>query len=77
MKQAKTTKISQVVVIGTSAGGLYALSKLVAQLREDFPAPILVVQHISADATGSVLLNALKKATKLECQDTDNPVSET
>lgn len=68
MKQPKQTKILQIVVIGTSAGGLHALTKLLAQLREDFPAPILVVQHISADATGNVLLNTLKKETKLKCQ---------
>jgi two-component system chemotaxis response regulator CheB len=61
-------KISQVVVIGTSAGGLHALTKLLSQLRNDFPAPILVVQHISADAMGNVLLDALQKDTKLECQ---------
>jgi len=64
----KTNQISQVIVIGTSAGGLNALSKLVIQLQEDFPAPILVVQHISGDATGDVLLNVLNQYGKLKCQ---------
>ena len=67
-KNVRSKKITQVVVIGTSAGGLHALTKLLSQLREDFPAPILVVQHISADATGNVLLDALRKDTKLDCQ---------
>lgn len=63
----KPTQASQVIVIGTSAGGLHALINLISQLQEDFPIPILVVQHISGDATGSALLNALNKHGKLTC----------
>ncbi|RYY23475.1 MAG: chemotaxis protein CheB, partial [Sphingobacteriaceae bacterium] len=58
---------SQVVVIGASAGGYTALIKLIEQFTPDFPAPILVVQHISADASGNVLLDALNKFGKLKC----------
>jgi two-component system chemotaxis response regulator CheB len=68
IKNIKKGNVSQVVVIGTSAGGLHALTNLIAQLREDFPAPILVVQHISADATGNVLLDQLKRSTELKCE---------
>ncbi|MCD6066207.1 MAG: chemotaxis protein CheB [Bacteroidetes bacterium] len=57
----------QVLVIGTSAGGLQALIKLISQLQANFPIPILIVQHISADATGSVLLNEMKVHSKLKC----------
>jgi two-component system chemotaxis response regulator CheB len=39
-----------VIVIGSSAGGVTALQKLVAGLPATFEAPILVVQHVSADA---------------------------
>ena len=53
--------------MGTSAGGLNALIALIEQLPESFPAPVLVVQHISADATGDVLLDALNKHGKLNC----------
>lgn len=60
-------KAKFIVVIGTSAGGLSALTQLVSQLQSDFPAPIMVVQHISADATGNVLLEALSKNSKLNC----------
>ncbi|WP_183573642.1 chemotaxis protein CheB [Mucilaginibacter sp. X5P1] len=60
-------KTGQVVVIGASAGGLNALTSLIQQLPEDFPAPVLVVMHISPDATGDVLLNALNKHGKLPC----------
>lgn len=67
-KTHKSDKISKVVVIGTSAGGLSALKKLIGQLPDDFPLPVLVVRHISADATGNVLLNELNKLNTLKCQ---------
>lgn len=56
-----------IVVVGTSAGGMKALITLVKQLPKDFPAPLLIVQHISADATGDALLNSLNKIGKLKC----------
>ncbi|TCC87426.1 chemotaxis protein CheB [Pedobacter hiemivivus] len=64
----KKSKIKHIVVIGASAGGLKALSGLVSQLPLDFPAPLLIVQHISADASGDVLLNSLKQHGRLPCQ---------
>lgn len=67
-------KISKVVVIGTSAGGLHALTALLSQLPADFKAAIFVVQHISADATGDVLLDRLKKYTKLSCMHGSNGI---
>src|SRR5262249_10163222 len=38
--------ISQLVVIGASAGGVEALSRLVTTLNVPFPAPIVVAQHL-------------------------------
>jgi two-component system chemotaxis response regulator CheB len=55
------------VVVGASAGGLNALTALVRQLPRDFPAPVLIVMHISTDATGNVLLNALNNNSELKC----------
>lgn len=66
MKKQHPT-LDQVIVIGTSAGGMTALKKLLSQLREEFPLPILVVQHISADAAGNALINELEKNTHLKC----------
>lgn len=60
-------KTGQLIVVGASAGGLNALIGLVQQLPKNFPAPVLIVQHISADASGDVLLNALNKHGKLDC----------
>ena len=39
----------QAIVIGTSAGGLYALSALLEKLPGDYPLPIVVVQHRSKE----------------------------
>ena len=41
-------KTSRVIVIGTSAGGLAALFRIVPGLAQDLPAPILIVMHIGA-----------------------------
>ncbi len=71
-KPEKSDKISKVVVIGTSAGGLSALKNLISQLRHDFPLPVLIVQHISPDATGNVLLNELNKLKTLKCQHAES-----
>jgi two-component system chemotaxis response regulator CheB len=60
-------KTRQIVVVGASAGGLRALIALIQQLPENFPAPVLIVMHISPDATGDVLLDALNKNGKLKC----------
>jgi len=40
------------IVIGASAGGVEALSRLVAQIPEDLPATVCVVQHTMASALG-------------------------
>lgn len=67
-KSKPADKISRVVVIGTSAGGLDALKILIRQLPKDFPLPILAVRHISPDATGNILLEELNKLDTLICQ---------
>jgi hypothetical protein len=47
------------VAIGVSTGGVHALQKLLGELPATFPLPILIVQHISADADSGLakLLN--------------------
>ncbi len=45
------------IVVGTSAGGLEALRRLVHGLPADVPAAVCIVQHVSADSPG--LLPAL------------------
>lgn len=39
----------EAVVMGVSAGGLFALSMILEKLPEDYPVPIIIVQHRSRD----------------------------
>jgi two-component system CheB/CheR fusion protein len=43
---AEETQPPALVVVGSSAGGIEALSTLVSTLPTDFPAPIVIAQHI-------------------------------
>ncbi|MEJ7778513.1 MAG: chemotaxis protein CheB [Daejeonella sp.] len=63
---------SKIIVIGTSAGGLDALLELTSQLTEDFPAPILVVRHISPDNTGQIIIDRLIQNSTLKCSKAKN-----
>nr|WP_316934395.1 chemotaxis protein CheB [Hymenobacter sp. AT01-02] len=56
--------LRDIVVIGASAGGVTALLELVRMLPADFPASILVVQHLAADSP-SMLPQLL--STRLPC----------
>ena len=62
-----------VVAIGTSWGGLGALTKLLGDLPPDFPIPVVVVQHRSNDSE-RLLGQLLQDATHLrvcEIEDKD------
>jgi len=54
----------EVVAIVASAGGLKAISALLAALPRDFPAPILIVQHLSARQP-SLMAEILTRRTAL------------
>src|SRR5437763_8135292 len=56
-----------VIVIGTSAGGLEALDALVSQLPTELPATIFIVQHMAPQNTGIALLNRLGKYKAFHC----------
>jgi two-component system chemotaxis response regulator CheB len=66
-RKKSSTQVAAVVVVGVSAGGLDALSRLVAQLPKGFPAPVFIVQHMAADADVAVLVRTLNKHTELDC----------
>ncbi len=53
-----------VVVIGASAGGLEALSEIVARLPQSLPACVAVVVHSSSDSQ-SVLPQILQRISRL------------
>jgi two-component system CheB/CheR fusion protein len=49
-----TTEASRLVVVGSSAGGIEALSMLVSTLPPDFPAPIVLAQHLDPSRHSSL-----------------------
>ena len=50
-----------IIVVGTSAGGLEALDQLVGQLPTDLAASIFIVQHMEAHNSGEPLLRRLSR----------------
>jgi two-component system chemotaxis response regulator CheB len=60
----------QAVTIGVSTGGVHALQKLLGQLPEDFPLPILIVQHIGPES-GSGLAKLLDECCALNVKEAD------
>src|SRR4051812_48481324 len=55
----------RLVVIGSSAGGIDALSEIVSGLQPDFPAPIVVAQHLDPRRP-SHLTEILERRSKLQ-----------
>ena len=55
---------SDLVVVGSSAGGIEALSILVSTLPEDFPAPLVLAQHLDPNRPSSLDV-ILRKRTNL------------
>ena len=53
------------VAVGTSLGGLHALTALLAALPERFPVPMAVVQHRSVAPDGGGLAQLLQEHSKL------------
>jgi two-component system chemotaxis response regulator CheB len=62
---------NEIILIGASAGGLKALSKLLSYLPEHFVYPILVVQHIQ-DGSSSYLADYLNEQTPLVVKEAED-----
>src|SRR5438874_5350262 len=56
--------VSQLVVVGSSAGGIEALSRLLRTLTGDFPAPLVIAQHLDP-GRASHLEEILRRASTL------------
>ncbi len=63
----------KLVAIGTSTGGPVALQRIITALPENFPLPIVLIQHMPAAFTGAFAqrLNSLAKVEVREAQDND------
>lgn len=58
------------IVIGTSAGGLFAISTLLEKLPQNYSAPIIIVQHRSKEPT-SLLEEILQSKCNIKIKQAD------
>jgi two-component system, chemotaxis family, protein-glutamate methylesterase/glutaminase len=64
--------VYELIVIGTSWGGLDALSRLLAGMHDDVHQPIVIAQHRSADSTEDGLARLLRYHTRRLVNDPDD-----
>ncbi|MGI8635484.1 MAG: chemotaxis protein CheB, partial [Segetibacter sp.] len=57
-----------VIVVGTSAGGMNALSEFVGQLNAGMDAAVFIVMHLSATTISDFLRQRLQPFTQLQCE---------
>src|SRR5581483_5022673 len=62
--------LSQLVVIGASAGGIEAVTAVLSALPADFPAPVVIAQHLDPNRT-SHLQEILGRASKIPVRSVD------
>jgi two-component system, chemotaxis family, protein-glutamate methylesterase/glutaminase len=62
----------EIIVVGTSWGGLHALRKLVGVLPADFPVPVVLVQHRHKDSN-HLLSSLLQERTALNVCEVEDP----
>jgi two-component system, chemotaxis family, protein-glutamate methylesterase/glutaminase len=60
-----------VVVVGASWGGLEALTSLVRGLPDDFPVPVVVIQHRGRDSK-TLLADLLQDRSRLQVSEPDD-----
>jgi two-component system chemotaxis response regulator CheB len=67
----KQTGINNLIVIGASAGGVEALTKLVKQLPADLNAAVVIVLHVASKSPSVLhyILNSAGKLPAFEAQD--------
>ncbi|NLD00788.1 MAG: chemotaxis response regulator protein-glutamate methylesterase [Gammaproteobacteria bacterium] len=63
-------KAYRLVAIGTSTGGPVALQKVLTQLPADFPAPIVMIQHMPATFT-KAFAERLNKLCRIEVKEAE------
>ena len=66
-----TDRRFDVIAIGSSAGGLHALSVVLAPLSHDFPASIVIVQHLDPHRK-SLMSGLLSRYTSLQVKQAEH-----
>jgi two-component system chemotaxis response regulator CheB len=70
-KMLRYSKTGGVVVVGASTGGPAALEAILPQLPANFPYPVVIVQHLPKEFTGSFVAR-LQKTCQLQVARADN-----
>lgn len=65
---------NKIIVIGASAGGLFAISEILGNLPSDYPYPIIVVQHRAKDPK-DLLEEVLQSRCRLKIKQADEKES--
>jgi two-component system chemotaxis response regulator CheB len=66
--QSRNNSPAFVVVVGSSAGGLTALTELISQLKPGMDAAVFIVIHLSRKGIGDFLVHRLQQFTSLPCE---------
>ncbi len=64
----QNSKQLNLIVIGASAGGFSAVSRLLASFDDDLNASIFIVIHISRNSDAHIVSKMLQKHTNLQCR---------
>ncbi len=65
-------EVKNILVVGASAGGINAMSRLLSTIKADFDAAIFIVMHLSKHSQAKVIVNYLQKFTALTCREAEN-----
>lgn len=65
-------EIKNIITIGASAGGISAVSRLLATLPEEIDAAIFIVIHLGKHANPTIVLSILNKNSKLKVEIPEN-----
>lgn len=65
-------EVKNIIVVGASAGGINAMSRLLSTFKADFDAAVFIVMHLSRSSHAGVIVNHLQKFTELKCRVAEN-----
>jgi len=61
-------RAENIIVVGASAGGMNAVSRFLASLKEDVNASIFIVIHLSGNSMAEIIVNHLQKFSEFPCK---------
>jgi two-component system chemotaxis response regulator CheB len=62
------SRVKNIITVGASAGGIVAVSKLVASFAEDLDAAVFIVIHLGRESIASVILKQIQRSTNMRCR---------